>query len=56
MSSKKDNAINIKIDKVITRGGHNTPPKKKDDYYEGDDNTMIPINESDVKGLDYLTE
>ena len=49
-----ENEVNVSIDKVIIKGGHDTPPKKK--KKKQDDPTMIPMNESDVGDLDYLTE
>lgn len=51
MSEKKlENEISITVDNVIIKGGHNDPPKKKKD------DPIIPINESDVDNLDYMTE
>lgn len=53
MSAKKENNVNIQVDKVVTRGGQDTPPEKKNKKKK---DPLIPINESDVDGMDYLAE
>lgn len=46
----RQNELNIQI-KFKIEGGQDVPPKKKKN-----ETPEIPINESDVSGLDYITE
>ncbi len=45
------NSVNISVDKVILKGGHDKPLKKKDS-----EDSYIPINESHTTDLDYIED
>jgi hypothetical protein len=47
-----ENQVNVTIDKVIIKGGHDVPPDKKKKKKDG----KIPINEHDVEGMTYIEE
>ena len=47
--------LNITIDKVVLKGGHDEPPTKKKKK-KSDNETKIPQSEKDVEGLTYITE
>jgi len=49
---KKEDKAEVQVVKFETHGGHDNPPKKK----KKDEDSVIPINESDVQGLEYLAE
>jgi len=48
--------VSVSVDKVVLKGGHDTPPEKKKKKKKDDDETKIPYSEKDVEGLTYITE
>lgn len=46
----------VSVDKVILKGGHDTPPDMKKKKKKKDDETKIPYSEKDVEGLTYIIE